>query len=826
MERRNFWSLIRERQIVFPLIQRDYAQGRTDPQSSLVRKSFIASLLSAVCDHADEKPLLLGFIFGGGEGGRFVPFDGQQRLTTLYLLHLYAAVRARPLQNADWRLFYKFRYEAREETNAFIESLLDAIGGSSGEEIRDLFSSSRDGPLIGGYVKKQPWFSPFWRRDQSISGFLVTLDEIRRSFAAVENLWEILISGEKAPIQFYFADIAEFNASADDLFIKMNARGKGLGRLEKFKAAFIEWLKLEAPEREESIAEKMDMAWSDLFWSAFGKNYEGDKARETDNAFYNFLNWLADILACLSGAEERSGRSELFDKITSALRKEPSALNPGSLSLMESALDSLAMLEKERGVENYLDSIFISANDETMPSKGKISWFREAKMFREICGKGKLDPEGSLMFFALLLLLVNNYKRIQLDGGGEPSRIAPEGEQILRLRLLRNLLENSQAEIAGAKMADLLEGAARIINTRIINKDQVPHIFNRFQLAEELAKMKVRGDSPGLAENMAWLEDHPLLRGSLAVFSVKNSYRGKPRFAARELEAGRRLFEKTLGAKPLPWDQLLRGFLCENIFGLREGSESNKYFYLGKNGGRRKIFTASRADCFAEIRDAVQKLAEKIAPDQDCSMETALDKIIYKWVEKCRRDQKMDWRWYFVAYPEILPSYCQTDGYYDWDYNWRSFEQRQLQKQLLKGPHRNPFLWAVYVESGLEDPDRNQGRASFQDASGKGRDNPIAFHRAGLGLWGGEFYWRIHTANGRPPGAKQLALMKELRGRLAEKGVEADPNGYCFIPGKDSSQWSRKNFSPEQTAGIIRKYDKKDRVELGKQIAAEMLGLR
>lgn len=822
MERRNFWSLIRERQIVFPLIQRDYAQGRTDPSSSLIRKSFIASLLSAVRGHAVGKPLLLGFIFGGGEGGRFIPFDGQQRLTMLYLLHLYAAVRARPLKDEDWRLFYKFRYEAREEASAFIESLLEALASPLGDEIRGLFCSSGGGSLIGDYVKKQPWFSPSWRRDQSISGFLVTLDEIRRSFAAVENLWEILVSEEKAPIQFYFADIADFNASADDLFIKMNARGKGLGRLEKFKAAFIEWLKLEAPEKEETIAEKMDMAWLDLFWSAFGKNYDGDKARETDASYYNFLNWLADILAHISGARERSGRGELFDKMTLALRGKPSISNPnGGIAFMENALDSLALLEKERGVENFLDSIFITANDGTMPREGKISWFREAKIFRKICGGYKLDLEDSLIFYALLLLLIKNYKSVQFDGSRESSRIAPDGEQVLSLRMLRNLVENSQAEIAGAKMADLLEGAAQIIN-----KDRVPHVFNRFQLEEELAKMKVRGDNPALAENMSWLEDHPLLRGSLAVFSVKNSYRSKPRFAARELEAGRRLFEKTLGAKPLPWDQLLRGFLCENIFGLREGSESNKYFYLGKDGGRRKIFTASRADCFAEIRDAVQKLAEKIAPDQDCSVETALDKIIYKWVEKCRRDQKMDWRWYFVAYPEILPSYCQTDGYYDWDYSWRSFEQRQLQKQVLKGPHRNPFLWAVYVESGLADPDRNQGRASFQEASGKGRDNPIAFHHTRLGLWGGEFYWRIHTLNGRPPGEKQLALMEDLRGRLAEKGIEADSNGYCFIPGKDSGPWSRNNFSPEQTSGIIRKYDRKDRVELGKQIAAEMLGLR
>ena len=37
----SFWDLIMETQVVIPIIQRDYAQGRTDPQSTAIRELFL-----------------------------------------------------------------------------------------------------------------------------------------------------------------------------------------------------------------------------------------------------------------------------------------------------------------------------------------------------------------------------------------------------------------------------------------------------------------------------------------------------------------------------------------------------------------------------------------------------------------------------------------------------------------------------------------------------------------------------------------------------------------------------------------------------------------
>ena len=81
--------------IYIPRIQRDYAQGRIDSEATVIRDSILD-------DVASRKPLSWGIIFGvseerdledGSKKKCFIPIDGQQRLTTLYLLALYTRFR-------------------------------------------------------------------------------------------------------------------------------------------------------------------------------------------------------------------------------------------------------------------------------------------------------------------------------------------------------------------------------------------------------------------------------------------------------------------------------------------------------------------------------------------------------------------------------------------------------------------------------------------------------------------------------------------------------------------------------------------------------------
>ena len=89
-----YWDFIKENNIVIPIIQRDYAQGREGKED--LRKRFLGSLRNAL---SNSKELVLDFIYGmqhkRGAQYLLVPLDGQQRLTTLWLLHWYAYLISR-----------------------------------------------------------------------------------------------------------------------------------------------------------------------------------------------------------------------------------------------------------------------------------------------------------------------------------------------------------------------------------------------------------------------------------------------------------------------------------------------------------------------------------------------------------------------------------------------------------------------------------------------------------------------------------------------------------------------------------------------------------
>ena len=73
----NFLQSFNNKTILIPLLQRDYVQGGSED----VIGPFLDALIEKECD--------LTYIYGYEENGCFVPVDGQQRLTTLWLLHLY-----------------------------------------------------------------------------------------------------------------------------------------------------------------------------------------------------------------------------------------------------------------------------------------------------------------------------------------------------------------------------------------------------------------------------------------------------------------------------------------------------------------------------------------------------------------------------------------------------------------------------------------------------------------------------------------------------------------------------------------------------------------
>lgn len=123
-EKLTFRELISKHKIEIPIIQRDYAQGREGKAD--IRTNFLNALLEVV----DGKKLELDFVYGSvkkdKEGNTTLqPLDGQQRLTTLFLLHWFVATKENKLDDELKKLLTKFTYETRTSSREFCNDLIN-----------------------------------------------------------------------------------------------------------------------------------------------------------------------------------------------------------------------------------------------------------------------------------------------------------------------------------------------------------------------------------------------------------------------------------------------------------------------------------------------------------------------------------------------------------------------------------------------------------------------------------------------------------------------------------------------------------------------------
>lgn len=292
-----FWNLLKNKGIVVPIIQRDYAQGRSGERYQHIRENFLKQIGAVLGIFKINRDATLSgnldFVYGMEEVNPInnepsvYPIDGQQRLTTLWLVHWYLAFLTRNLEKKEIAdILRKFSYETRTSSREFCNEI---CGLKYAEE------GTRD---IVAYIKQQTWFMSSWEQDPTIKAMLNMLrgenenliDGIEKLFCncAIESAW-CYLTGSECALQFHYLPmnthdngLESFDLS-DDLYIKMNARGKALTNFENFKADFVGWMQKNMPGQWVEIAANIDNAWTDLFW-------KNNKNGCIDEIFFAFIN--------------------------------------------------------------------------------------------------------------------------------------------------------------------------------------------------------------------------------------------------------------------------------------------------------------------------------------------------------------------------------------------------------------------------------------------------------------------------------------------------------------------------------------------------------
>ena len=101
-EKTTLWKELNEIIVTVPDYQRDYAQGRKDNgRIDDIRRNFVHDLLSACCTNTIDKSCHLGLVYGAykPDSIEFTAVDGQQRLTTVFLLHWFLIWRSDKLSD-------------------------------------------------------------------------------------------------------------------------------------------------------------------------------------------------------------------------------------------------------------------------------------------------------------------------------------------------------------------------------------------------------------------------------------------------------------------------------------------------------------------------------------------------------------------------------------------------------------------------------------------------------------------------------------------------------------------------------------------------------
>lgn len=672
--------LVHHKRIRVPMIQRDYAQGR--PAEKEVREEFLKALKDALDKPADDPslPLNLDFIYGSVEGDdqtRFLPLDGQQRLTTLFLLHWYLAWK-----DDGWTAFEQlflseghsnFAYSVRQSSNEFFDQLVRYRPSRIPEDVADL----------GALIADQPWYFRSWRLDPTIQAVLHMLDAIHDRFRQSDGRFARLLDEDQPAITFQLLDLKNFGLS-DDLYIKMNARGKPLTAFETFKARYEQeltnqlqgatFLIGEQPfDAADYIARRMDTTWADLFWQ-----HRSVGSDLYDNAFMNVFRAVALVT--------RGPESSDYLRDFTMLR---TGLNPPSYT----DFHSCEWLDEQftRAIMYLLDSW--CGNDGTLCRVLPNSrYLNEELVFDRVISNGANLPYVDLVQLTAYVHFIMQHQG-DIDSGAFQEW----------MRIIRNLALNTgynrpddfRRSVRG--LVELLEHSSDVLG-HFAQAEIAATGFSEPQIAEEKLKAELILTNGGWRELIDRAEGHGYFRGQIgflldfAGIVAKRSESEPDSWDASEHETCQRAFARNLCLAEAMFSAVgliddgehrwQRALLSLGDYLLPSGR--NRSFLvnsLTEDASWKRLLSGSGYRGTA-ARDVLKHLFNKLSPDTAISEQ--LDEIIEM------ADQIDPWREAIVHCPAVL-DYCERSSIRE-----ECSKIYLLKRSQMNGAHAELFTYCHY----------------------------------------------------------------------------------------------------------------------------------
>lgn len=637
-------EMIQVQEIVIPIIQRDYAQGRRTDKIDRVRSRFLDSLYNAVCN----EPITLDFVYGDiNEKGVMTPLDGQQRLTTLFLLHWYAA-KSEGIAFADYAFLQNFSYATRYSARSFCQELI-------------MYEPDFES-LISEEIVDQAWFPLEWKKDPTIKSMLVMLDAIHSKFRKVEDIWEKLQSGA---ISFYFLPIKELGLT-DELYIKMNSRGKPLTQFEHFKAELERNLSVIDSEVSSSVMKKIDTEWADMLWV-----YRGDDNNVIDDEFLRYFKFVCDIICYKNGGTPQGRGYDEFVLLRAYFSSETENVMQ-NIELLQEYFDCWCELKKNGEIQDFFEHFFSNEHEfAKVQLRADLNLFKDClNNYADSYSRNRKFPLNRVvLLYAVIVYLLHKHT-------------VTEEQFVRRMRIVNNLVRNSEDEISdsttrssGNRMPVILRQVDDIIINATMDVSLVG--LSGVQMKEEIEKFNWTEKNSDQAEKLFALEDHNLLFGQIGIVGLENVH----------------LYEKFMKLFECNLDYVDSALM---VMGNYAQCERNNWRYqLGTSNcavqsAWQNLFHKSSNNGYGNTKGVLYRLLSEL----DDVSNDSLKRFVNAYIENCEAESVYEWRYYYVKYAVFRP------GSYG-KYYWRDFKgEPYVVRVMLTGKNVSensyqPFLKAV-----------------------------------------------------------------------------------------------------------------------------------
>ena len=665
-------ELLETYRVVVPPIQRDFAQGR-DSELNL-RKSFVGKIRQSLQN--DAAPLNLDFVYGytekrGTNSQTFIPLDGQQRLTTLWLILWYLAPRENSIITSEAQKYLKnFTYETRISSTRFCDNL---VSQSLDVEV--------DIP-VRSLITDAFWFMASWSKDPTIISMLNMLNTIQEEMIQKDVAWENFVHNRK--ITFDYIDIKsdEFKLT-DELYIKMNSRGKPLTSFENFKAQFSSLLSSKETNYQDLklnyqnttvtyqqyFSFKTDTVWMRLFWS-----YRNKVNSAIDDCIYRFINYIGEFLFFKNNPNTLSSNITLGFEFLNKIFSEKD-----NIDFLFKSLDFLSGID---GINDFFESLF-----------NKLSTFNDYPkdyFLRAITDTG-FDVHDKVIFYAILAYGINNSLKVADEDLRNFIRIVRnllftvrQPNKSKRVEYTTNLRLNRVSEYC--KFIDGLIEKKKSAKGKSVYQLFAENEFSGFRkdnISNEKIKAKLIIANPSLEKSFHALEEHNQIQGNTANFELNTAS-----------------IDKKISAFLNIWSDaidnslIVRAYLSISDYSVITHTYSSlgKICHFGCNGYWNRILTASDEDERQRISDSLNTFLTTFLTTKGISTVEKLRYLINNF--KC--DVK-DWRYYFIKYEPITKNSYAPLNLFTW-HDDNGFDINHLGNsgiRPLHSYHWNPYLIAL-----------------------------------------------------------------------------------------------------------------------------------